>query len=85
MFDAIARALPKVRERGFEDAETYLEQLQAILLEHRKTDNNPARLKVKNLARKAFRILPEQLQLPIRRTVQKARIRRLEEYAADKP
>jgi len=84
MFAAIERALPKVRERGFEDSETYLEQLRAILKQHRDTDNNPARLKAKNLARQAFRILPEQLQLPIRRTVQKMRARRLEEYASDK-
>lgn len=84
MFKAIKRSLPKVRERKFEDAETYLEQLLAILKEHRDTGNNPARLKAKNIARKVFRILPEQLQLPIRRTVQKVRVLRLENYAADK-
>lgn len=84
MSAAIERSLPKVRDRGFEDAETYLKQLLAILKQHRNTDNNPARLKYKNIARKAFRILPEQLQLPIRRTVQKVRTRRLEEYASDK-
>jgi len=83
MSAAIERSLPKVRDQGFEDAETYLKQLLAILKQHRNTDNNPARLKYKNIARKAFRILPEQLQLPIRRTVQKVRTRRLEEYAAD--
>ena len=84
MFAAIGRVLPKVLERGFEDAETYLKQLLVILQQHRDTDNNPARLKYKNIARKAFRILPEQLQLPIRRTVQKVRAHRLEEYASDK-
>ncbi|MBT3361756.1 MAG: radical SAM protein [Rhodospirillales bacterium] len=84
MFAAIERALPKVRNRGFEDSETYLLQLRNILKQHRDTDNNPTRLKAKNLARKAFRILPEQLQLPIRRTVQKARIKRLEKYASEK-
>jgi hypothetical protein len=76
--------LPKVRARKFEDAETYLEQLMAILKQHRETDNNPARLKAKNLARKAYHILPEQLQLPIRKVVQRARIKRLEKHAADK-
>ena len=84
MFAAIECSLPKVRERGFEDSETYLEQLRAILKQHRDTDNHPVRLKAQNLARKAFRILPEQLQLPIRRTVQKVRIRRLQEYTSDK-
>jgi len=82
MFAAIDGSLPKVRERGFEDAETFLEQLRAVLKQHRETDNNPARLKAKNLARKVFHILPEQLQLPIRRTVQMARIRRLEGYSS---
>jgi MoaA/NifB/PqqE/SkfB family radical SAM enzyme len=84
MFAAIRRSLPKVRARKFEDAETYLEQLMAILKQHRETDNNPARLKAKNLARKAYHILPEQLQLPIRKVVQRARIKRLEKHAADK-
>ncbi len=84
MLAAIDRSLPKVRKRGFEDAETFLEQLRAVLKNHRETDNNPARLKAKNLARKAFHILPEQLQLPIRRTVQKVRTRRLQEHASDK-
>jgi len=78
MFAAIDRALPKVRTRGFEDAETYLEQLAAVLKQHRKTDNNPARLQAKKLARKVYHVLPEQLQLPIRRVVQKARIKHLE-------
>lgn len=84
MLAAIDRSLPKVRERGFEDSETFLMQLRAVLKNHRETDNNPSRLKAKNLARKAFHILPEQLQLPIRRTVQKIRTRRLEQYASDK-
>jgi MoaA/NifB/PqqE/SkfB family radical SAM enzyme len=82
MFDAIERSLPKVRQRGFDDAEVYLKQLRGILRQHRDTDNNPARLRAKNLARKAYRILPEQLQLPIRRVVQTARARRLQEYTA---
>jgi len=84
MLAAIDRSLSKVRKRDFEDAETFLLQLRAVLKNHRETDNNPARLKAKNLARKAFHILPEQLQLPIRRTVQKVRTRRLQEHASDK-
>lgn len=84
MFAAIQRALPKVRARSFGDAETYLEQLKAMLRQHRGADNNPARLRAKNLARKAYRILPEQLQLPIRRVVQKARVRKLRKFASEK-
>ncbi len=80
MFAAIERSLPKVRDRGFEDAEIYLEQLQRILKLHRSTDNNPARFRAKKVARKAFHFLPEQLQAPLRKAVQKARTRRFERH-----
>ncbi len=84
MFDSLDCALPKVRAHGFEDAATYLEQLRSMLKQHRDTDNNPARFHAKNAARKAFHMLPEQLQIPIRRVVQKARVKRFENYSNDK-
>ena len=84
-FDAMAaqieRSLPKVRARGFEDAELYLEQLRAALRQHREIDNNPVYFQAKNVARKAFRKLPEEIQVPVRKVVQKRRTRRFAEYA----
>lgn len=80
MFAAIERSLPKVKARNFEDAEIYLNQLHRVLEEHRETDNNLTRFRVKNVARKAFHTLPEQLQTPIRRIVQKSRTKRFEKY-----
>ena len=80
MFAAIERSLPKVSDRGFEDAEVYLKQLRRVLKQHRETDNNPLRFKTKNVARKIFHTLPEQLQIPIRKAVQNSRTRRFEGY-----
>ena len=80
MFGAIERSLPKVRAQGFEDAEIYLNQLRRVLLQHRDTDNNPTRFKAKNVARKAFHVLPEPLQIPIRKVVQRVRTRRFGSY-----
>jgi MoaA/NifB/PqqE/SkfB family radical SAM enzyme len=80
MYAAIDRALPKVRKRGFMDAEIYLKQLRRVLMQHRDTDNNQSRFKAKKVARNAFHLLPEQLQIPIRKVVQKARTKRFEGY-----
>jgi len=80
MYAAIGRTLPKVKARGFEDAEIYLNQLRQVLIQHRDTDNKMAHFQAKNVARKAFHILPEQLQMPIRRAVQKSRTKRFENY-----
>lgn len=77
----IERALPKVRARGFEDAELYLEQLRAALRQHRESDNNPVYFQAKNAARRAFRKLPEDIQVPVRKAVQKRRTRRFAKYA----
>ncbi|MGB0681412.1 MAG: radical SAM protein [Magnetovibrionaceae bacterium] len=74
----IERSLPKVREAGFEDAETYLLQLQKSLSYHRQYDNKPAKLAIKNVARKVYHALPEQLQIPARRALQEIRNRRFE-------
>ena len=80
MFADIDSALPKVRARGFEDAEIHLTQLRRALKQHRDTENNPAHYQAKNFARKAFHALPEQLQVPIRKVVQKSRTKRFEKY-----
>ncbi|MDC0189712.1 radical SAM protein [Rhodospirillales bacterium] len=77
---AINMALPKVKSRGFEDAEVYLKQLANVLDRHRETENKAAHFRAKKIARKAFHVLPEQLQMPIRRVVQKARTNRFEKY-----
>lgn len=80
IFAAIDRALPKVIERKFEDSEVLLNQLRRALKQHRETDNNPTRFRAKNVARKAFHYLPEQIQMPIRKVVQKARTKRFASY-----
>jgi MoaA/NifB/PqqE/SkfB family radical SAM enzyme len=82
MFAAIEACLPKVRERNYEDAETYLSQLKQVLMHHRDTGNSPRKFQAENIARQAFRMLPEQLQMPIRNVVQKARVRRFESYSS---
>jgi len=73
MDNQIARSLPKVRERGFRDAAVFLEQLELHLKLHRDGDNDPLRFATKNVARKVFRRLPEQMQDPLRRVVQNRR------------
>ena len=80
MFAAIEVSLPKVKARGFEDAEIHLDQLRRALKQHRDSENNPAHYKAKKIARKAFHFLPEQLQTPIRKVVQKSRANRFEKY-----
>lgn len=74
----IESGLKKVRNRGFSDAEIYLEQLALHLRLHREGDNDPVHFATKNAARKVFRRLPEQVQDPLRRVVQKRRRNALE-------
>ena len=83
MLAGIERSLPKVRARGFADAEVFLKQLRATVKQHRASKNGLVGLKARNLARKVFWSLPEQLQLPIRKVVQRVRIRELEKHSAD--
>ena len=71
-------SLPKVLELRHKDATLYLEQLMIHLDIHRELDNNPTYFSAKNLARKVYRQLPEQMQTPIRRVVQERRRSRLE-------
>jgi len=85
MYTAIDKSLPKVKKFGFEDAEIYLTQLRQVLALHRDTDNKAGHFRAKKVARKAFHALPEQLQLPIRRVVQKARSKRFESYKSKTP
>jgi hypothetical protein len=76
----IDASLPKVRAAGSSDAETALLSLRAALREHRELDNSPLGYGSKTIARKAFHMLPETLQIPIRKTVQKRRNRRFESF-----
>jgi len=69
----INRSLPKVQDRGFDDATLYLEQLAIRLKMHREGDNDPFHFATKKAARKVFRRLPEQVQDPLRRVVQSRR------------
>lgn len=69
----IEAGLVKVRARGFADAEIYLEQLALHLKLHRDGDNDPLHFATKKAARKVFRHLPEQVQDPLRRVVQRRR------------
>ena len=74
----ISNSITKVKAHNFEDAEIFLNQLRQVLIQHRKTDNKVSHFRAKKIARKAFQVLPEQLQMPIRRVVQKARTSRFE-------
>ena len=74
----IGNSIAKVKAHNFEDAEIFLNQLRDVLIQHRKTDNKVSHFQAKKIARKAFQVLPEQLQMPIRRVVQKARTSRFE-------
>ena len=74
----IENGLKKVRVAGLEDAEIYLEQLVLHLRLHRAGDNDPLRFATKKAARKVFKNLPEQVQDPLRRVVQKRRRNALE-------
>ena len=82
MFAQIDRSLPKVTDRKFQEAETGIHHLRAVLMQHRDFDNSPARFVVKNTARKIFHALPEPVREPIRRIVQSARAKRFERYTA---
>ena len=82
MYTAIDNSIPKVKKHKFEDAEIFLNQLRQVLQQHRKTDNNASHFQAKKFARKAFQVLPEQLQMPIRRVVQKARYKPFENQSS---
>lgn len=81
MFAQIERALTKVQAAGLDDPETFLKQLRMALRHHRKHDNSLLNFNAANFARRAFHMLPEQFQGPVRRVVQEIRTRSFESYA----
>ena len=81
MFVQIERALAKVRAAGLEDPETFLEQLQTRLRHHHEHHNSMMSFNAANIARKAFHMMPEQFQGPVRRVVQKIRTHSFDSYA----
>jgi hypothetical protein len=85
MFIQIKNALIKVRAAGMEDPETFLKQLRTRLRQHREHHNNLVNFKATNIARKAFHMLPEQFQGPVRRVVQEIRTRSFDSYADKGP
>lgn len=80
MFGQIERSLPKVRERGFAEAESFLLQLDACLKEHQAGGNSLGQFVAANAARSAFHMLPEMMQQPLRDVVQKVRGQRLAKF-----
>ena len=76
----LKQSLIKVEERNFEDASLYLKQLGALLIQHQKYDNNRLQFAAKKAARRMFHVLPEQMQIPVRTTVQKLRTNRLNKF-----
>ena len=80
MHRQLKRSLPKVDERNYEDAALYLKQLGALLIQHQKYDNKRLQFAAKKAARRMFHVLPEQMQIPVRTTVQKLRTNRLNKY-----
>ena len=76
MEEAVGNSIPKVRSAGFDDAELYLNELLKRLRYHRGSDNEMINFGVKKVARNVFHALPEQLQIPVRKWVQKKRVQK---------
>ncbi|MFD2234508.1 radical SAM protein [Phaeospirillum tilakii] len=55
----IESALPKVRARGFHEAETFLEELRRCLASHRAGANSPLRFALRKTVRQVLARLPE--------------------------
>ena len=77
MFAQIDRCLLKIQARGFKDAETAIGLLRKNLERHRTSENKLSIFTAKAAARKALRVLPEQMQVPLKTLMQKARTRKL--------
>ena len=75
---SIKNGIAKVRSQGYDDAELYLRELLKHLKYHRDVDNDVISFSLKKVARNAFYTLPEQLQIPVRKWVQKKRVEKLE-------
>ena len=74
---SIDSSLPKLRAAGFSDAELYLKELRKHLSYHKVAANDVLKFRVQKVARAAFYSLPEQLQIPVRKWVQKKRNQKL--------
>ncbi|NQU57204.1 MAG: radical SAM protein [Rhodospirillales bacterium] len=81
MFIQIERSLTKIRAAGLDDPETFLKQLLTAVRHHREHHNSLVNFNTTNIARKAFHMLPEQFQGPVRRVVQEIRTRSFDSYA----
>jgi Predicted Fe-S oxidoreductases len=79
----INRSLPRVQARGYKEAESFLRQLRACLDEHREGANSPAKFAARKVAGKAFRMLPEGMQQPIRQAVQSLRAQKRQKRIGD--
>tara|TARA_B100000214_G_scaffold305354_1_gene236276 strand:+ start:54 stop:1268 length:1215 start_codon:yes stop_codon:yes gene_type:complete len=77
MQEQIDSSLPLVEAKKLDDASIYLRQLRSILQQHKRTSNGRLQFQVKQAAKTIFHALPEQLQIPVRTTVQKIRINQL--------
>ncbi len=84
MFAQIDRSIVKVTERGLVDSEVSLKILRQSLILHRRSNNNLAFFMAKDHARKTLVKLPENLQNPIRNTVQRVRSRLMGNTAVEK-
>ena len=76
MEEEVGSSISKVKEAEFGDAELYLRELLKRLRYHKGSDNEMLNFGVKKVARNVFHALPEQLQIPVRKWVQKKRVRR---------
>lgn len=83
MFGQIQRAMPKLEQKFRGDAVEYLRILRAELRQHQNGDNNLGRFRAKRMARRLYHSLPEMLQQPIRRAVQKVRVRKFDSYSSE--
>lgn len=77
MQEQIDNSLPLVEAKKLDDASIYLRQLRSILQQHKRNSNGRLQFQVKQAAKTIFHTLPEQLQIPVRTTVQKIRINQL--------
>lgn len=78
MFAQIERSLPKVRARGFKEAETFLRQLKACLEEHASASNSLGTFAARKAARRLFNLLPDGVREPVRHFVRHLRAKALQ-------
>lgn len=83
MRDQIARCLPKVRARGWQEGESALVTLRAHLAQHERGDNSVAYYMAKRTARQLYHHLPGPLQRLARKLIQGVRVRGLKAGCGD--